>query len=128
MTGFTYSSDFPTPPGAYDSTHAGSADVFVTKLDAAGGTLAYSSSWEARTMTLAGGIAVDAVGDGFVAGYTFSAIFRRPPAPTTRSQRLSGCLRNEAGWRRRNAGSAVLGGPSDDIDRVSTSMRQVTPI
>ncbi len=33
MTGFTYSSDFPTTPGAYQTTLNGSVDAFVAKLD-----------------------------------------------------------------------------------------------
>ena len=75
VTGFTYSTDFPTPPGAFDSTHAGSADVFVTKLDAAGATLAYSTFLGGANDDIGRGIAVDAAGDAFVAGYTFSSDF-----------------------------------------------------
>jgi hypothetical protein len=36
VTGFTLSADFPTSAGAYDTTHNGSNDVFVTKLQTVG--------------------------------------------------------------------------------------------
>jgi hypothetical protein len=37
MTGHTYSSDFPTTPGAYDTNYNGGVDVFVTKLELVAG-------------------------------------------------------------------------------------------
>jgi len=37
LTGRTWSSDFPTTPGAFDTGYNGSDDAFVTKLDAAFG-------------------------------------------------------------------------------------------
>jgi hypothetical protein len=46
-------SDFPTTPGAYDSTFNGASDVFVTRLSPAGDTLLYS--------TLLGGQGADEV-------------------------------------------------------------------
>ena len=37
LTGYTVSADFPTTPGAFDTTwNVGAEDVFVTKLDASG--------------------------------------------------------------------------------------------
>jgi len=33
VTGHTYSSDFPTTPGAFDQTHNGESDVFVAKFE-----------------------------------------------------------------------------------------------
>ena len=44
VTGFTLSADFPTTPGAFDTTFNGaSSDAFVTKLNASGSALAYST-------------------------------------------------------------------------------------
>jgi hypothetical protein len=43
VTGRTYSSDFPTTPGAFDTTFNGTSDAFVTKLDASGSALVYST-------------------------------------------------------------------------------------
>ena len=43
VTGGTQSIDFPTTPGCYDSTLGGDSDAFVTKLNAGGNTLAYST-------------------------------------------------------------------------------------
>lgn len=42
VTGNTYSSDFPTS-SAYDGTFGGTDDAFVTKLNAAGSSLIYST-------------------------------------------------------------------------------------
>ena len=43
MTGETSSTDFPTTPGAFDTTFNGGSDAFVTKLNAAGSALVYST-------------------------------------------------------------------------------------
>ena len=43
VTGFTDSSNFPTTAGAVDTSWNYSNDAFVTKLDVAGATLAYST-------------------------------------------------------------------------------------
>jgi len=44
ITGYTASKDFPTTPGAYQpSSGGGGSDAFVTKLNAAGNTLVYST-------------------------------------------------------------------------------------
>ena len=44
VTGHTASADYPTTPGAFDTTfNGGVSDAFVTKLNASGSALAYST-------------------------------------------------------------------------------------
>ena len=43
LTGHTSSADFPTTAGAFDTTYNGGYDAFVTKLDASGAALGYST-------------------------------------------------------------------------------------
>ena len=43
VTGHTDSADFPTTPGAFDTTSTATGDAFVTKLDASGTALVYST-------------------------------------------------------------------------------------
>jgi hypothetical protein len=43
IAGMTDSPDFPTSPGAYDTTHNGNHDVFVTSLNPDGSALVYST-------------------------------------------------------------------------------------
>ena len=43
VTGPTESADYPTTPGAFDTTFNGQEDAFVTKLNATGSALAYST-------------------------------------------------------------------------------------
>ena len=82
VTGYTNSADFPTTPGAFDTTfNGGSSDSFVAKLSSDGASLLYSTflggsgSFEDRVS----GIAVDASGSAYVAGYTDSSDFPTTP-------------------------------------------------
>ena len=71
VTGYTYSSDFPTTAGALDRTYNGGGDVFVAKLNASGSGLVYSTYLgEAAVSTSrhGHGIAVDAAGNAYVTG------------------------------------------------------------
>jgi hypothetical protein len=94
VTSATTSPNFPTTPGAYQTTSNISAaeqfaqeqncDVFVTKLNTTGSALVYSTYLGGGTVngygTHSGGtsIAVDASGDAYVTGWTDSTSF-----PTT---------------------------------------------
>jgi hypothetical protein len=78
VTGRTGSSDFPTTAGAAQPTYAGSIDAFVTKLDATGSGLVYSTYLGGTAADRASGIAVDGVGSAYVTGATASTDF-----PTT---------------------------------------------
>jgi hypothetical protein len=43
VTGYTGSTDYDVTPGAFQTTNGGGEDVFVTKLNAAGTALVYST-------------------------------------------------------------------------------------
>ena len=88
LTGYTPSTNFPVA-SAFQGTIAGGFDAFVTKLNAAGSALVYSSylggtgnegltSSLGTELQIAGGIAVDAAGAAYVTGFTDSIDF-----PTT---------------------------------------------
>lgn len=75
VTGWTSSGDFPVTPGAFDVTNE-VADAFVTKLNAAGSALVYSTFLGSSLQGDAGsGIAVDAAGRAHVTGLTLASDF-----------------------------------------------------
>jgi hypothetical protein len=77
VTGSTFSPDFPTTAGAFDSTVNGT-DAFVTKLNPAGSALVFSSYLGGSAIEEGIGIATDSSGNAYVAGITTSLDF-----PTT---------------------------------------------
>jgi len=79
VTGQTNSADFPTTPTAFDTTLNGGLDAFVTKLDAMGATLAYSTYLGGSGSDLGAGIALDVAGNAYVTGNTGSANFPTTP-------------------------------------------------
>ncbi|MDI6794694.1 MAG: SBBP repeat-containing protein, partial [bacterium] len=74
ITGRTDSSDFPTQNAIYDS-HSGSYDAFVTKINAAGSGLDYSTYLGGSNYEQSQGIAVDSSGAAYVTGRTDSSDF-----------------------------------------------------
>src|SRR4030095_147650 len=74
VAGITQSDNFPTA-NAMQSTYEGGTDVFVTKLNPAGSTLAYSTYLGAGFFEDCYSIAVDDQGSAYVAGSTESATF-----------------------------------------------------
>jgi hypothetical protein len=74
ITGETASTDFPTA-GPLQAHSGGGFDVFVTKLNAAGTALLYSTYIGGSGNEQGNGIAVDAGGDAYVTGYTTSTNF-----------------------------------------------------
>jgi len=79
VTGFTFSTDFPTTPGAYDQSSNGDGDVFITKLDTTGSNLIYSTFLGGSYHDQGNGIAVDDLGNAYVTGSTFSTDFPTTP-------------------------------------------------
>ncbi|MCX6360990.1 MAG: SBBP repeat-containing protein [Armatimonadetes bacterium] len=72
VTGESRSADFPTSSGAYDTSHNGDDDAFVTKLNATGTAVAYSTFLGGSVGDQGRGIAVDSSGAAFVTGSTQS--------------------------------------------------------
>ncbi len=79
ITGAANSSQYPTTPGAYQTTYAGTQDVFVTKLSSDGSTLLYSTYVAGSGSQAADAIAVDSSGNAYVAGNANSANFPVTP-------------------------------------------------
>ncbi len=84
VTGLTYSSDFPVTKGAYQTTNLAAANStytgFISKLNATGTELVYSTFMGGSDTDDPLSIAVDASGDVYTAGATFSSNY-----PTTAS-------------------------------------------
>ena len=88
VTGYTWSSDFPTTHGVFQPTadfagQTSTSNAFVTKLNIAGTGLSYSTylggGGAPRSGDFGNAIAVDRFGDAFVAGSTDSAYFPVTP-------------------------------------------------
>ena len=102
ITGLTYSTDFPTESPPYGAL-GGSVDVFVTKLNAAGSALLYSTYLGGSGTDEGQGIAVDSAGNAYVTGWTNSTDFpQAPPGGTLNGGRDAFVAKLDA------AGSALL--------------------
>jgi hypothetical protein len=75
VTGQTVLTNFPTTSGSFQSASGGFNDAFVTKLNAAGSALVYSTYLGGSDYDIGYGIAVDSSGDAYVTGTTSSADF-----------------------------------------------------
>jgi hypothetical protein len=75
VTGVTNSSNFPVTSGAYQTAYSGMQDAFITKFNAAGNTLLYSTYLGGTSFDWATGIGLDSGGNAYVAGYTSSGDF-----------------------------------------------------
>jgi uncharacterized protein (TIGR03437 family) len=83
VTGYTRSANFPTTTGAFQRTYQGAGgntwnlggDAFVTKLNAAGNGLVYSTYLGGEMDDRGSAITVDSAGNAYVAGMTMSRKF-----------------------------------------------------
>jgi len=84
VTGYTYSTNFPTSPGAFQTTLGGPTGVFVTKINPTASAKVYSTylngsaTGTSACAACGSSIAVDATGNAYVAGLTWETNF-----PTT---------------------------------------------
>jgi hypothetical protein len=79
VTGYTDSPDYDVTPGAFQSTKAGNEDVFVTKLNASGSGLVYSTYIGGSNEDKGYAIAVDGSGNAYVTGRTYSTNYDVTP-------------------------------------------------
>jgi len=79
VTGRTGSTNFPTTSGAFDRTHGGGNDIFVTTLNAAGSALVYSTFLGGSADDEGTGVAVDSSGNAYISGKTESANYPTTP-------------------------------------------------
>jgi uncharacterized protein (TIGR03437 family) len=87
VAGETLSTDFPTTANAISKTFSGSAnismtpsgDAFVARLNPSGSALLYSTYIGGRSHDLARGVALDAQGNTYVCGNTYSSNFPVTP-------------------------------------------------
>ena len=104
ITGITASSDFPTK-NAVQSTIGGDYDAFVTEINPTGSALVYSTYLGGTSGDVGNGIAVDSVGEAYIAG-------------TTSSQTLPGTVKPPGYFEGRTAFIAEMatGGTSEYSD------------
>jgi len=72
MTGYTVSTDFPTTPGANDTSFNGHMDVFVVRLNSTGTSLDYSTYLGGWVEEVGFALAVDPSENTYITGYTTS--------------------------------------------------------
>ncbi|HXO30038.1 MAG TPA: SBBP repeat-containing protein, partial [Thermoanaerobaculia bacterium] len=117
VTGFTGSTTFPVTPGSIQLANGGGTDAFVTKINAAGTKIVYSTFLGGSGSDRGTGIAVDGTGNAYVTGQTSSTTF---PGVTAGSIQPANGGGNDAFVTKINAaGNAIvystfLGGSGSD--------------
>jgi hypothetical protein len=81
ITGWTGSSNYPTTPGAFQTSMHGYEDVFVTKLNPTGSALVYSTfiGGSSSSNEYSYSIAIDTNGNAYITGCTGSGDFPTTP-------------------------------------------------
>ncbi len=79
IVGTTSSPEFPTTAGSLDTSANGAFDAFVTKLNASGSALIYSTFLGGQGFDIASGLTIDAAGNAYVSGGAGSTDFPTTP-------------------------------------------------
>lgn len=88
ITGSSKSADYPTTPGAFQTTLGGGVDAVVTKLSPTGAALEYSTFLGGTGLEGGQILALDSGGNAYLAGFTGSQNF--PVTPGAFQQTYSG--------------------------------------
>ncbi len=89
LTGSTYSLNFPVTTNALQPTRKGDSDAFATKINSAGSALTYSTYIGGSGPDSARGLAIDATGNCYIAGETYSTDFPIKNAPQAENRGAS---------------------------------------
>jgi hypothetical protein len=115
VTGYTDSSNFPVTAGVVQGVYGGNVNAFITKLNAAGSAIVYSTYLGGNGDDQGCSIAVDGTGNAYVTGWTTS-----PNFPLVAAVQASfGGMRNAFVSKLNPAGTALvystyLGGAGTD--------------
>ena len=126
VSGLTWELDFPTTPGAFQTSYAGGYhDAFLTKLNAQGSGLLYSTYVGGSSDDGAVAIKVDAVGTLYVRGNTFSHNF--PVTPDAFQPTFGGGKSDAFFLELSRTGSALvystyLGGSGSEYGKATSSL------
>jgi hypothetical protein len=123
VTGYTYSTNFPTTPGAFQTTLGGPTGVFVTKINPTASEKVYSTylngsaTGTSACAACGSSIAVDAEGNAYVAGLTWETNF--PTTPGAYQVNYAGGFHDAFVTKFNSTGTALIystyiGGTGDD--------------
>jgi hypothetical protein len=111
VTGFESSNNFPITPGSFDTTYNGidiySGDVVITKLNASGSALIYSTYLGGSYYDLVGHLAIDQYCNVYVAGYTRSST-DFPTTPAAYDRTFNGGLNDAFITKLNSTGSSLI--------------------
>jgi hypothetical protein len=123
IVGQTFSTDFPTTAGAFQTSCGGGScakgDAFIAELNSTGSALVYSTYLGGSSVNQGNGIALDAANNAYVTGYTQSLDFPTTPGAF---QTSCSCSKNSSVFvtELNSAGTALvystyLGGNNVDV-------------
>jgi hypothetical protein len=120
LTGITFSNNFPTNTGAYDSSYNGNYDIFITKLNTLGTKIIFSTYIGGSNDDYGYSIAIDKSGNSYITGYTKSSDF--PFTPNAYHTSLHGNRADSYITKLNSSGTALiystyLGGSSYDYGK-----------